>query len=160
MRRSTRLILLNNVAMSDVWPSRVRRALVRRLGVRVGDSWIKSRSTFGGTNVEIGDGSHVNHFCFFDGGPVQIGNNCNVSVGTKFMSRNHESGDSFHRAGPVIDRPIRVEDGAWIGASSTVLGGVTIARGCVIAAGAVVAKDTEPNGLYGGIPARRIKDLP
>jgi maltose O-acetyltransferase len=37
---------------------------------------------------------------------------------------------------------------------------VTVGDGCVIAAGAVVAKDCEPNGLYVGVPARRARDLP
>ena len=40
-----------------------------------------------------------------------------------------------------------------------ILPGVTIAEGCVIAAGAVVNKSTEPDGLYAGVPARRVKDL-
>lgn len=39
------------------------------------------------------------------------------------------------------------------------LPGVTVGKGCVVAAGAVVAADCAPNGLYGGVPARRIKDL-
>lgn len=52
-----------------------------------------------------------------------------------------------------------MEDGCWLGGNVTVLPGVTIGRGCVIAAGAVVTKSCDPNGLYAGVPARRIRDL-
>ena len=46
----------------------------------------------------------------------------------------------------------------WLGAYSIINCGVSIADGCIIAAGAVVTKDTEPYGIYGGVPARRIKE--
>ncbi|WP_372495087.1 acyltransferase [Nocardioides pinisoli] len=51
-------------------------------------------------------------------------------------------------------------NGAWIGAAVTVLPGVTIGPGCVVAAGSVVTADCQANGLYAGVPARRIRDLP
>ena len=50
-------------------------------------------------------------------------------------------------------------DGCWICAGCTILPGVTIGEGCVIAAGSVVNKDCAPDGLYAGVPAKRIKDL-
>jgi acetyltransferase-like isoleucine patch superfamily enzyme len=37
--------------------------------------------------------------------------------------------------------------------------GVNVGSGCIIAAGALVVRDCEPNGLYAGVPAKRIKDL-
>jgi maltose O-acetyltransferase len=55
--------------------------------------------------------------------------------------------------------PVTIEDGCWIGANATVLPGVRIAGGTVIAAGAVVTRDCEPNSLYAGVPATRIKAL-
>lgn len=45
---------------------------------------------------------------------------------------------------------------AWIGDEVTILGGVSIADGTVIGAGAVVTKDTEPYGIYVGVPAKKI----
>lgn len=50
-------------------------------------------------------------------------------------------------------------DGCWIGIHSILLANVTIAEGCVIAAGAVVTESTLPDGLYVGVPAKRIKGL-
>jgi maltose O-acetyltransferase len=54
---------------------------------------------------------------------------------------------------------VSVGNGSWLGTGVTVLPGVTIGEGCVIAAGAVVTADCAPDGLYAGVPARRIRDL-
>ena len=54
---------------------------------------------------------------------------------------------------------IYVGEGCFIGANVTVLPGVNVGEGCVIAAGAVITRDCAPDGLYGGVPARRIRDL-
>ena len=53
-----------------------------------------------------------------------------------------------------------LKDGVWIGAGATILGGVTLHRGCVVAAGAVVNKDVPPDCVVAGIPARLLKELP
>ncbi len=63
------------------------------------------------------------------------------------------------RAGKSVFNPITIGGGVWIGADVTILPGVKIADGCVIGAGAVVTKSTQPDGLYVGNPSKRIKDL-
>lgn len=55
------------------------------------------------------------------------------------------------------DAPVVIEDGCWIGANVTILKGVTIGRGSVIAAGAVVTKSCEPYSIIGGVPAKLIR---
>ena len=50
-----------------------------------------------------------------------------------------------------------IEDGCWIGANVTILKGVTIGRGSIVAAGAVVNKSCEPYSVIGGIPAKLLK---
>ena len=59
---------------------------------------------------------------------------------------------------PEDDATVVICDDVWIGANATVLKGVTIAEGCVISAGAVLTKSTEPYGIYAGVPAVRIRD--
>lgn len=65
---------------------------------------------------------------------------------------------------PVIfsGRPVTpstvIEDDVWIGNRVAIMAGVTIGRGAVVAAGAVVTKDVLPYSIVGGIPARRIGD--
>lgn len=55
------------------------------------------------------------------------------------------------------DLPVVIEDGVWCGANVTILKGVTIGRGSVIAAGAVVTRSCAPYSIIGGVPARLIK---
>lgn len=55
--------------------------------------------------------------------------------------------------------PITVGDGAWIGANCTILPGVTIGRGAVVAAGSVVTKSIGDNEMYAGVPAKLIRVL-
>lgn len=58
---------------------------------------------------------------------------------------------------PENDLPVVIEDGVWCGANVTILKGVTIGRGSVIAAGAVVTKSCAPYSIIGGVPAKLIK---
>jgi acetyltransferase-like isoleucine patch superfamily enzyme len=54
--------------------------------------------------------------------------------------------------------PITLGEDIWLGANVTIVPGVSVADGCVIGAGAVVTKDTQPMGVYMGVPARRVRD--
>ena len=56
------------------------------------------------------------------------------------------------------DEDVIIRKDCWIGANVTILKGVTIEEGCVVAAGSVVTKSTEKYGIYAGVPAKRIKD--
>jgi acetyltransferase-like isoleucine patch superfamily enzyme len=72
----------------------------------------------------------------------------------------HRIGSAERRAGVYVADPIAIGDGSWIGTRAVLLGGVTVGAGCMVAAGAVVVADCQPNGLYAGTPARRVRDLP
>lgn len=138
----------------------VRWAILRACGVNVATRGISARVRFSGPDVAIGRGSYVNSDCFFDAmAPITLGKGVAVGMDVLFATSTHEIGPAARRAGNLTSAPIRVEDGVWIGARAVLLPGVTVGAGCVIAAGAVVAADCEPNGLYGGVPARRIRDL-
>ena len=58
---------------------------------------------------------------------------------------------------PENDQPVVIEDDVWCGANVTILKGVTIGRGSVVAAGAVVTKSFPPYSIIGGVPARLLK---
>lgn len=57
-----------------------------------------------------------------------------------------------------LNEKIIIEDDVWIGYGSIIMSGVTIMQGSIIAAGSVVTKDVEPYSIYGGNPAKKIKD--
>lgn len=61
---------------------------------------------------------------------------------------------------PTQLKPVVIGDDVWMGAGAIILGGVTVGAGCIIGAGAVVTRDTEANGIYAGIPARKLRQRP
>lgn len=84
-----------------------------------------------------------------------------VMIGPKCLFASvHHSFDDWDK--PMIFqhaeiKNIVIEDDVWIGANVTVLGGVRVGRGSVIAAGAVVSRDVEPYSIVGGVPAKLIR---
>jgi len=116
------------------------------------------------SRVHIGSGCLINHFDGFytgqqDDSQITIGNNVQVGMGTKFITNSHEIGSEEQRAGAGTVSDIIVEDGVWIGANVTILQGVKVGHGSIIAAGSVVTKSIEPNCLYAGVPAKLIRVL-
>ncbi len=154
-----RLHLVNRVVMSGAISSRERQRLLRTVGYDVGDARLEHGTVIRCTTLSIGDGSFVNYGCFFAAGDIVLGRNVFLSTGVTLSTGDHRLGPHEKRAGEDVQEPIVVEDGCWLGANVIVLGGVRIAAGCVIGAGAVVTKDTEPDGVYVGVPARRVRDL-
>lgn len=90
---------------------------------------------------------------------IVLEDNVQVGPGSLLVCDTHQIGDRSCRAVERRYLGIRIKSGTWFGANVTVLPGVTIAEDCVIGAGALVNRDTAPNGLYVGDPARRIRDL-
>lgn len=93
-------------------------------------------------------------------GKIEIGNNVMIGPHCTMIAENHNYADKtmdMIKQG-VSNIGIQVKDNVWIGANVTILDGVVIETGCILAAGAVVTKSTEPNGIYAGIPAKKIKD--
>ncbi len=154
-------LLVNVVAKSPLCPKRWRHALYRRVGMRIGQADIWPGVGFTGARCAIGDWSWINHGSYIDcaEADVTIGKNVGIAMGVTLVTSSHEVGPPERRAGTMKHGPITVKDGVWIGACAVILPGCTIGEGCIIAAGAVVTKSCEPNGLYGGVPAKRIKDL-
>ena len=154
-------LLFNIFASSVLIPLDLRWLVYRALGAQVAPSRIHPHVWVGSRDLTIGRGTFVNYRVKFNtSGSVTIGERCNIAMDVSFVTQSHQLGSSSRRAGAVTAAPIVVGDGVWIGTRAMVLPGVTIGRGCVIAAGAVVSGDCEPDGLYAGVPAKRVKDLP
>ncbi|RWX78453.1 acyltransferase [Neorhizobium lilium] len=114
----------------------------------------------GRANIVIGDHFSLNPYSIlYGGGGLTIGNNVRIAAHTTVIPANH----SFD----ALDVPIRLQrstaigisigNDVWIGANCVILDGAKIADGCVIAAGSVVRGETEPYGIYAGVPAKRIR---
>lgn len=133
------------------------------MGYKIGKGSMIYHQCFCGAGkgrLKLGGHSYINYRSFLDlGDDIIIGNHVSVAFGCTFINSSHELGDENQRAGKGIAKKIVVEDGCWIGARTTIMPGVTIKKGCVIGSDSLVLTDTEPNGLYVGHPAKRIKDL-
>jgi acetyltransferase-like isoleucine patch superfamily enzyme len=104
--------------------------------------------------VRIGRNSRVNRRCTLDvRGGLTIGANASISPEVCILTAAHRVDDP---AFPVEIRPVVIEDHVWIGTRATVLPGVTLGRGCVVSAGAVVTRDVAPYAIVAGVPARKI----
>lgn len=107
--------------------------------------------------VEIHDGAVVGDNCvIWGGGGVVIGENVLIAANTVISSMSHEIYDPKNT---LICSPITINKGAWIGANSTILPGVSIGENCVIAAGSVVNISTDGRTLYAGVPVSIKKNI-
>jgi maltose O-acetyltransferase len=91
---------------------------------------------------------------------IYIGVRVTLGPGVMIITGTHEFGNPVARAGPVKSAPVRICNGAWLGARATILPGVTVGEGAIVAAGAVVTKDVAPHTVVGGVPAKLIRQLP
>lgn len=158
-----RHLLFNVIAGSAVVPRPLRSRLYRRLGLSVGSSNFYPHIRFllsGDGRLVIGDRCMVNEGVVIDrSANITIGDGAAVGPDVLFCTSSHALGDSRQRAAAVVSAPIAVGAGAWIGARAILLPGAEVGPGAVVAAGAVVTGRCAADGLYAGVPARRIKDL-
>ena len=113
----------------------------------IGDySSIPKGSVFYCTEAPLTIGNKV----IFGPNPTIITGDHRIDVIGKFIIDSHEKL-------PENDAPVVIEDDVWTGANITILKGVTIGRGTVVAAGAVVTKSCPPYSIIGGVPAKIIK---
>jgi len=153
-------LAVNVIGASHLLSRDQRHGLLTRCGIELGTSIVESGCWFWGNNVEFGEWCMINHGCQFDARDrITLGARVGLAPDVLIVTSTHEPGDSHNRRADYTSAPVVIGDGTWIGTRATVLPGVTIGHGCVIAAGAVVAKDCEPDGLYGGVPAKRLRDL-
>lgn len=154
-------------ACNDILPHipfwSLRRFYLRRLGMKIGKgSFVSKRLYVTNPNrVTIGEGSHLNLDCHLDArGGITMGNGVSVSFGVRLITGSHEVNSRTFRG---VFSPIAIGDHVWIGANAVVLQGVTIGRGAVVAAGAVVTKNVPDFAIVGGVPAKvigeRTRDL-
>jgi acetyltransferase-like isoleucine patch superfamily enzyme len=112
-----------------------------------------------GGSIRVGRRSCVNHYCFVNGaGGVELGDDVMLGTHTVILSSEHSFDDVTVPMGrqPSRFRPVVIEDDVYIGAHVTVLAGVRIGTGAIVAAGAVVTRDVPPYAIVGGVPAKQI----
>lgn len=134
----------------------LRNAVWRSVGVKLG-----SRSTlhtgvrvYDPRNIKVGDGTIIGNGVFVDGrDKVAIGNHVDIASEVMIYSSEHDINDEEFKA---ISAPIKIGDYVFIGPRAIILPGVSVGKGAVIAAGAVVTKDVGAGEIVGGVPAKVI----
>lgn len=142
----------------------IRRFLYRMGGMKIGiGSTIHMHTRFYDTkNITIGDDSIIGEYAVLDGrDTLNIGNHVAIASEVMIYNSKHDINDSDFKA---VNGKVTIEDYVFIGPRTIIMPNVTIGKGAVVSACAVVTKDVPSYAVVGGIPAqiigeRKIKDL-
>ena len=110
--------------------------------------------------IYIGTGTYINRGTFIDATEsIKIGQHCGIGPGCYITDHDHGFDDPTlpPLAQPMVAKPTKISDRAWIGANATILKGVQIGEKAVIGAGSVVTKDIPDGAIAVGVPAKVIK---
>lgn len=111
-----------------------------------------------GKNITIGKNVFINSGCHFqDQGGITISDGVLIGHNVVLATLNHDF--SPKKRSTLHPAPIVIGKNVWIGSNATVVPGVTIGNGSIVAAGAVVTKNVPENVVVGGVPAKIIKRL-
>ena len=113
---------------------------------------------YGADQLRFGNDVDVGEFVVLRAsGGLTIGDRVLIAASAVVTTRGHP--EAPPRYGKVVDAPVVIEDDVWVGAAAVILPGVTVGRGSIVAAGAVVTKDVAPMTLVGGVPAAPIRAI-
>lgn len=159
MKRHFALFLINHFFSGNhFWG--IKRALLRFSGASVGDNTKVVGPIYYTCKMSIGSNCWIGLGLEAHGnGSVSIGNNCDLGPDVMLLTGSHEIGTAERRAGAGKAFSIKIEDGCWLGARSTVLGDTTVKKASVVASCALVNKDVDENTVVGGVPAKQLKEL-
>lgn len=113
--------------------------------------------------MRIGDQTWIGQQCFFHAaGGLTIGAQVGIGPGVKIITSVHEEAgrDRSILFSPIEMAPVVIEDDADIGVNAVILPGVTVGRGAIVGAGAVVTSDVPPYAVVAGVPAKVLRFRP
>lgn len=133
------------VRLLRIFGAKVGRGVVIKPSVNIKYPW----------RLEVGDSVWIGERAWLDSlTTIRIGSNVCVSQGAYLCTGNHDWTDPHFG---LVVKPIIIEDGVWVGAKATILPGVTLRSHSVIAAGSVVAEDSEPYAIHSSWALSRTK---
>ena len=154
------LIITAELNCSDHTPDEIRIIMGRLTGRSIDPSFglFPPFYTDCGKNIKIGKNVFINSGCRFqDQGGITIDDGALIGHNAVLATLNHNP--DAEKRDNLLPAPIHIGKRVWLGANVTVLPGVTIGDNAIVAAGAVVTKDVQPNTVVGGLPAKVIKHI-
>ena len=113
-----------------------------------------------GFRIEVGENFFANYnFIVLDGNYVRIGDNVWIAPNVGIYAAGHPLDVEDRIGGEEYAFPVTIGDNVWIGGGVTIIGGVTIGKNAVVAAGSVVIRDVPPDTLVAGNPARVVRKI-
>jgi len=110
--------------------------------------------------LEIGERTYINYGCSIAAMQlIRIGANCRIGSHVIIMDNDFHELDPARRDETPPSLPVILEENVWIGVRATILRGVTVGAGSVVAAGSVVVRDVPARVLVGGVPAKVLREL-
>ncbi len=151
---------LNSMVTDDF--DEIRAAFSRLIGQEVDETFllIPPFYTNCGLNIRIGKHVFVNYDCSFqDVDQITLEDHVTIGPRVNLIAGGHPVVLEERRQGVITHKPIVIKRHVWIGTAATVLAGVTVGENSVVAAGAVVTRDVEPDCVVAGVPAKVVKRL-
>lgn len=113
-----------------------------------------------GCNIKLGERVYANfNLCILDCGLVTVGDRVMFGPNVSIYAATHETDVQSRRDNIEYAKPVVIGDDCWIGGHVVILPGVTIGKGCTIAAGAVVSRDIPDWSVAMGQPAKVVKTV-
>jgi acetyltransferase-like isoleucine patch superfamily enzyme len=142
-------------------PEPIRAIFEELTGKAVGDTFTLIPPFYSdhGLNITVGRAVFIGYECAFTGhAPIDIADEVMIAHKVNLITAGHPV-EPDQRREFITAEPITIDTNVWIGAAATVLPGVNIGAGSVVAAGAVVTRDVPPATLVAGVPAVVIRNL-
>lgn len=129
--------------------------------VIIDNAFEDQNSTGDFSNIIIGNNCYIGDHVFFDlSDKIIIEDNTVISANVTFITHSDcNRSEILNNKFPRMCNPIKIRTGAWIGACATILNGVTVGQHSVLAAGGLLLNDIDSDALYGGVPAKKLKNL-
>lgn len=140
----------------------LRRLLYRMDGMKIGRGSALHMGTvfYNPSNITIGEDTIIGEKAVLDGrNKLTIGNHVDIASEVMIYNSQHDiSSDNFATVEDTVSKPVTIEDYVFVGPRAIILPGVTIKKGAVVGAGAVVTKNVEEFTVVGGVPAKPIAE--
>jgi acetyltransferase-like isoleucine patch superfamily enzyme len=126
---------------------------LRARGAKIASSAILAGTHIEGNaaNLSIGKFSGIGRAVLQCHAPLLVGDNVVINDDVKILTGSHDINSPHYEH---VFKPVHIDDYVWVASNAIILQGVTLGKGCVVAAGAVVSKSVEPYEVVAGNPAK------